>query len=326
MSKRNYLILVASMLLGFFALQSCNSNPENEINNQENSHFNDSNTSTIPPLDKSQGSLNGTFAIGDNKYVRFSMGNLQYTQSTQVWSFAEQQYEALRLKNMSNPTRKNYGEEYDEYKGKLADKIDLFAWSGLGAYCKWGIEIYYSDHVLSILEDSKYYNGSFLDWGNNPISNGGNKSNLWRTLKEEEWNYLLKQRHNANYLIGVAAINNVGGLIILPDNWILPDGLSFNNGFSTKDNMSAYADHQSYSLSEWTKMEKAGAVFLPITTYRGNSSNSEMYTYDYPIGFYHSSTAYDSQRHCTIRFFSDGLSNIYDYNATGAAVRLVQDL
>ena len=48
----------------------------------------------------------------------------------------------------------------------------------------------------------------------------------------------------------------------LPDNWTLPDGLQFVAGGD-----SDYDDHNTYSQSQWTQMEIAGAVFLPMSWY-----------------------------------------------------------
>ena len=160
----------------------------------------------VTKLDKSSGCLNGSFSVAKGKYVRFSMGNLQYTQSTQTWSFAAQQYEFIGTDNVEggNVT-------YDVYYGysksgtALADKIDLFGWSG-STGAAWGI---------STSENDKDYSDDFKDWGQNVISNGGNKANQWRTLTYEEWNYLITDRANASSLQGVASVNGVNGLILL---------------------------------------------------------------------------------------------------------------
>ncbi|MGM9826193.1 MAG: hypothetical protein ACI3Z8_07130 [Paludibacteraceae bacterium] len=69
--------------------------------------------------------LEGVFSVAKDKQVRFSKGNLQYTQSTNTWAFAENQYEMLDTANVRN--------------NALADKIDLFGWSGSTATARWGI-------------------------------------------------------------------------------------------------------------------------------------------------------------------------------------------
>ena len=129
---------------------------------------------------------------------------------------------------------------------------------------------------------------SFIDWGINPISNGGNQPNQWRTLTMDEWVYLFRVRTNAEYLFGFGKVNGTKGLIILPDNWdqVTSDVPDFSSGISNgmiwkKDSFLNYNgyivqwgyyyntkgsdifSHNSYKGKEWHKMEIAGAVFLP---------------------------------------------------------------
>ena len=154
------------------------------------------------------------FSVSEDKQVQFTTGNLQYTQSTQTWSFAAQQYEMLGKANVTD--------------GALADKIDLFGWSGSTGYAKWGISKSIS---------STDYDGDFVDWGQN-IGDG----TTWRTLTYDEWKYLLNTRTNASTLNGVARINltedgsrYANGLILLPDNWQAPDGITFKSGLASSN-------------------------------------------------------------------------------------------
>ena len=57
--------------------------------------------------------INGKFSVAADKQVYFSQGNLQYTQSTATWAFAEHQYDMIGEKNVNN-------------SHTLNDKIDLF--------------------------------------------------------------------------------------------------------------------------------------------------------------------------------------------------------
>ena len=61
------------------------------------------------------------FTVAEGKQVTFSGGNLQYTQSTQTWVFAEHQYDTIGNANITTGAEGNK---------VLADKIDLFGWSG----------------------------------------------------------------------------------------------------------------------------------------------------------------------------------------------------
>lgn len=70
------------------------------------------------------------------------------------------------------------------------------------------------------------------DWGYNAISNGGNVENFgWRTLTKDEWNYLLFERPNYGILFGQGQVNGTNGLILLPDDWMFPSGISFKPEF-----------------------------------------------------------------------------------------------
>ncbi len=242
----------------------------------------------------------------DGKQVSFSQGNLQCALSATdtIWSFAEYQTEMLGTDNVSG--------------GALANTIDLFGWSGNTGSAKWGI---------STSGDSDDYTGNFVDWGQNTI--GTNAPNTYHTLTKDEWNYLINTRANASDRMGVARINlntdgtqYANGLILLPDNWTTPAGVTFTSGFSSNDSEQAYADYQVFTLAEWQKLESAGAVFLPASGFRGGSSMYYVQTY----GYYWSATADDSRYAYRLRFSSDeayaSSSNLY----RGQAVRLVQDI
>ena len=73
----------------------------------------------------------------------------------------------------------------------------------------------------------------------------------WRTLTDREWHYLLDERTGAASKSGIASIDGVDGVVILPDNWILPLGCTFSDGIN-------------YTLLQWARMEANGAVFLPL--------------------------------------------------------------
>ena len=171
--------------------------------------------------------LSGAFSVSATKQVRFSRGNLQYTQSTQIWSFAENQYDMIGTANVI-------------VGSDLADKIDLFGWSGSTGTAKWGI---------STSTDYNDYSGDFVDWGTNTI--GTDAPDTWRTLTYDEWYYLRYTRTNADNLVGVARINlnadgseYANGLILLPDNWTCPAGVTFKSSFTSEYSIQAYADYR----------------------------------------------------------------------------------
>ena len=178
--------------------------------------------------------LTGAFSVSKTKQVAFSCGNLQYIQSTKTWELAAHQYDMLGTANVVD--------------GALADKIDLFGWSGCTGAAKWGISI--------SRDNNNDYSDDFVDWGQN-IGDG----TTWRTLTKDEWTYLRETRANAASLMGVARINLdaegttcTNELILLPDSRTCPEDVTFKSGFSSTYSEQAYADYQTFTLEQWEKL------------------------------------------------------------------------
>ena len=219
---------------------------------------------TVEDLTPIEGLLPGLFSVSSTRQVHFSQGNLQYQASTNTWRFAEHQYDYVGANNS------NISNTYSGW-------IDLFGWgtsgwsSGANCYQPWSISTR-NDDYLPGGSSSNNMTGDYAeaDWAwHNPISNGGNAVHLWRTLTQSEWYYLLYRRTDASTKYGTGNINGVGGLIILPDSWTLPTGCSFTSGLALD-----WGDwtHNSYTLTQWTQMEAAGAVFLPAAGYRDGTN------------------------------------------------------
>ena len=224
--------------------------------------------------------------------VQFSQGNLQYQASTNTWRFAEHQYDFIGENNT------NISDTYDGW-------IDLFGW-GTG-----------NNPTSASNEDYAI----FTDWGVNKISNGGNQANIWRTLTIDEWGYLLYERDGKT---GQATVDGVHGYILLPDSWALPSGLKFTaDPYGWEKNV--------YTISDWSKMEKAGAIFLPAAGWR------EVYkVYDLGgEGNYWSSTPNKDESFEAWSFYFNyylaytghyHAHAYYYYRYYGRSVRLVQDV
>ena len=246
--------------------------------------------------------LEGAFSVAADKQVAFSKGNLQYTQSTKTWEFANEQYEIIGNANVNN--------------GALADKIDLFGWSASNTTVQWGIGTSY--------KTNDYY-GDFKDWGQN-IGNG----NTWRTLSKDEWAYLFQTRTDASSKYGVARINlnadgsqYMNGLIVLPDSWTCPTGISFKSGVASEWGEQYFADYQTFTLSQWQQLEQAGAVFLPAAGFRSGGNVSDVQSFS----IYWASTRNASDTAYGISFESSSLSpEYYTTLYDGRAVRLVKEL
>ena len=238
------------------------------------------------------------FSVSDSKQVTFSKGNLQYHPANNEWRFAENQTDYIGDANS------NISSTYNGW-------LDLFGWS-TGA----------TNFGVSTSTDWGGYYGSFVDWGTNKIVNDA--PNTWRTLTRDEWEYLLNTRPNASSLKGVAQVNGVNGLILLPDNWTCPSGVSFKSGFHSSDWIAeAYGQYQTFSADQWSKLEAAGAVFLPASGYR---SGSNVYRVQYG-GYYWSAIGDDSDgAGYGIYFYSYEAGMSYNPRYSGQSVRLVKDL
>ena len=224
------------------------------------------------------------FSVSESKTVTFSPGNLQYHPANDEWRFAPNQTDYIGEANA------NISSSYNGW-------IDLFGW-GTG------------NNPTNASTDYNDYQ-TFVDWGVNQI--GSYAPNTWRTLTYEEWKYIINERSNASNLIGVAQVNGVNGLILLPDAWQCPNGVTFKSGFHSSYGEEYYATYQSFSVSEWSKLEASGAVFLP-------AAGSAQYYGDYwSTTEYYSGTAYG------LYFYSDEATMGGNYRYVGLSVRLVQD-
>jgi hypothetical protein len=241
----------------------------------------------------------GIFSVSIDKQVTFSNGNLQYTQSTNTWSFADNQWDMIGGANIRIDA------------DVLGDKIDLFGWST--SSCEFGI---------STSTDYKNYYDPFLDWGTNMISS--ETPNIWRTLTNEEWYYLLMVRNNASSLLGLAQVNGVNGIVLLSDNWVCPNDISFKSGIPSGEGIEYYALQQTFTADQWQKLEKSGAVFLPASGLRNNLN-----WYIPESGFYWSSSRNEDTKVNAYYFvFSPDTIAISGQGVPyyGMNVRLVRDL
>jgi hypothetical protein len=253
------------------------------------------------------GALPRLFSVSATQQVYFSQGNLQYQASTNTWRFAEHQYDYVGTQtpgrnhgyhggNVSGSDNSNISSTYSGW-------IDLFGW-GTG------------DNPTLTSRDYADFS-TFVDWGSNPISNGGNAAHPWRTLTIAEWDYLLEGRPDASCKFAAGNINGVGGFIILPDNWTQPSECAFTSGFAPNWTLN------SYTLAQWEQMEDAGAVFLPAAGLR----DSVYVEYAGVFGYYWSSDPRDEIFAFVMSFHSSTfpVGNPFNNRSLGHSIRLVQD-
>ena len=248
--------------------------------------------SMIAPAEKPNVGI-GTFSVSETLKVTFSPGNLQYQGSTKKWRFAVKQTDFIGNPNI------NISAVYDGW-------IDLFGW-GTGNY-----------PTKSSTDAGDY--STFVDWGTNKI--GNDAPNTWRTLTNNEWDYVMFDRANASSLVGVANVDGVNGLILLPDGWVCPQGVTFKSGYHSDYSMEAYGKYQTFTAEQWSKFESAGAVFLPAA---GNRYGTDVYGVQDDGGDW-SATEYNSFGAYSLHFGSDGASMYDGDRSLGQSVRLVKDL
>ena len=240
--------------------------------------------------------IDGVFSVSADKQVTFSKGNLQYHPANNEWRFAENQTDYIGDANS------NCSSTYNGW-------LDLFGWSTSATH--FGV---------STSEDHKDYSGSFVDWGTNKI--GNDAPNTWRTLSNNEWEYLLNTRPNASSLKGVAQVNGINGLIFLPDNWTCLSGVYFKSGFHSEWGVDYYADYQTFTAAEWSLLEAAGAIFLPAAGARDGSYVTDVQR----GGYYWSATEGYSSGAYYLSFYLAEAGLGSQGRANGLSVRLVKDL
>lgn len=236
--------------------------------------------------------LNAVFSVSESEEVVFAKSNLQYRASTDTWRFAEYPWDCIGESN------ENISETYDDW-------IDLFGW-GTGNN-PTNSSCYYVDYK------------SFNDWGDCcglPTPEG--TTGKWRTLTKEEWSYVIFERTTSSAVrFAKAQVNNINGIIIVPDSWTTAIYVLNNT-----DEIEVDFSVNVISAKDWeSNLEPAGCVFLPAAGYRYGVSVHLLNS----GGYYWASTPYgsDSFYGCRLRFYPEGCNVLYDDRFYGFPVRLV---
>ena len=232
------------------------------------------------------------FSISATETITFSPGNLQYHAANDEWRFAPSQLDYI-------------GEDNANISSTYNGWIDLFGW-GTG------------NNPTNKIEHYDYYQ-TYVDWGVNKI--GSYASNTWRTLTNEEWRYIIYNRSSASNLKGVARVNGINGLILLPDFWQCPAGVTFKAGVHNYYGDVYYGEYQTISASDWYKLEASGAVFLPAAGERGGFIIRGVQYY----GGYWSATNYLSGYAYHIYLYSNETAMSNSFRDVGKSVRLVKE-
>ncbi len=239
-----------------------------------------------------EGAINGLFSVSATKQVYFSQGNLQYigSASTPYWKFAENQWDCIGSAQNGAGQGKdrdlfgwgtsgwNNGNYYYRPWDTYWDNEGRYRGFGYGPYDGTGAVYNLTNHPSLAKDYSK------SDWGvYNRISNGGNQAQLWRTLTGLEWGYVFNTRTTSSGVrYAKANVNNVNGVILLPDDWDA-------NFYSLSNTNSSDASFSSNILTaaQWSVLEQIGAVFLPAAGARFPYDSSQGLTASvYDVGVY----------------------------------------
>jgi len=255
--------------------------------------------------------------------VAVRKSNLQYKKDTKTWSFMENQYDIVETLNQ------NVGTDYASQ-----NIVSLFGWGTSGKtisnygsayqpYATSTTSTAYGPSGNYNLTDA-YVNG---DWGVN-MGTG------WRTLTSAEWEYLFNTRSastvngTANARYAKAKVNNVYGVILFPDAYTHPSGVTDPVGINATD--AAGWNGNTYDAMAWSKMETAGCVFLPAAGFRDEAEVE----YAGSDGYYWSSShrvsdpPFESDTEFAYNMYFGSWSmnpTGYDHRYRGYSVRLVRD-
>lgn len=300
--------------------------------------------------DVPEGAINGLFAINDNgDKVYFSQGNLQFQASTNTWRFAENQWNYVGGYDGEVYHGNVIGSDNGYASSTYSGWIDLFGWGTSG----WNNgNVYYQPYDRAYLADwnaadfgygygptdGANYNFNLTgdysnaDWGvYNPIINGGNQSGQWRTLTQPEWYFLLNSRITSSGIrFARAIVNNVCGLVLLPDDW--NDSVYTFNYPNRTD--APYSTNE-ITTGTWSILENHGSVFLPAAGQYNSASSGYFNFEEGGFGGYWSATAsatyfdYNTGEACLLTLVASWGTYAYiDMSSVryhGWSVRLVQD-
>lgn len=238
--------------------------------------------------------------------VEIATGNLQCKnigttdEPIYQWRFAEHQYDMI---GSWNPT----------------DWVDLFGWGTWTGDATNPLFTGTSNPQYQF--DSRDFTGT-IDGHND-----------WHTMTQDECNWFFAYTNTSNTTyadrsekVGLATVNGVHGLVVLPDNWLLPTESSFIPQRVNQWNTNVY------TIDQWAVMEAAGAIFLPAAGQRyvvvGDDGNEKIEYYNKDVqGYYWSNNPLmeGSNSWCGL-FRTSQITVGSDYNYKGCSVRLIRDL
>ena len=283
-----------------------------------------------------QGLLSGDFSVAAGQKVRFAQGNLQAVfasaGSSCTWQFATNQWDYVGDAAANNKIDGNG-------TVSAAGTVDLFGWVGESSTvltsdpAKYGISksTLNTDYGINSNTDNLK-----SDWGTLAITNGGNTADYgWRTLTHAEWEWLIGKISSptpgtncrtSSTIGGVdnarwvkAVVHTLQGLIIFPDelSW---DESTMGTAPTTINTQNDAFTYNTLTDEQWTALESAGCVFLPMAGERADAVSVV-------VGRYWSSTYSSWDYSCTLNFHNTEVNTGGQIGRhVGCSVRLVQEV
>ena len=180
------------------------------------------------------------------------------------------------------------------------------------ANCDWGVYNTTGGRHIYLYDGVTPLDGSWRTPTNKTYTSDSNK----------DWPYLLERANRGAF----GTVNSVKGIIILPDNWTIPEGIASVTTHALVANppQGQWTDN-TFTSEQWALMEAAGAVFLPRACLRvGTSITSD------PGGYW--SVNYNGGYLYYVNLPSDVFTNltVYEWLSSdrhkGRSVRLIREV
>ena len=170
----------------------------------------------------------------------------------------------------------------DEYSGSGVYTTDLFGYGTYGLYSYYGTTTVACTPDLKrtgpIYYPDRYFTREDYNWGlwtaysttSNSYSSTG-----WYTLTTDDWKYMLCDDNEYNDRRAWGKVNNHPGIILLPDNYVHPEGVpaivpyEVTSRPTTGETMAEFSytnGANEYTEVQFSLMRRAGAVFLGANT------------------------------------------------------------
>lgn len=201
-----------------------------------------------------------SFSISDTEKVVFSPGNLRW-RSVDEWGnpvrHATADGDGEGMWSFSDTEWKCVGADNANRSQSYAGWIDLFGW-GTSGYD--GKEPYMASTTPQDYGDGGDIFGTLFDWGvynniYNPQTGGEDPFGTWHALRREDWQFLFRDRPDADDKWGLGDIDGNKIFILFPDDMEIPAGLSFVPG---------PAGGNSYTEADWLLLRGVGAICIPL--------------------------------------------------------------